>query len=152
MGGPVTHRGLRGFVLAVAAAALAVSAAATPPVRPPGDELRALLEDQAAAWTRGDLDAFCAVYADDATFISPSGITHGRQAVLDRYRKKYVDKAGMGSLRLEVLEVRGADASHASVVARWTLTWPDKPKAEGLTLIVFSRTPNGWRIVQDASM
>ena len=31
-----------------------------------GHEVLALLERQAAAWTRGDLDAFCSVYADEA--------------------------------------------------------------------------------------
>jgi beta-aspartyl-peptidase (threonine type) len=117
------------------------------------DEIQALLRAQAEAWTRGDLDAFCSVYADDATFISPSGMTHGRRAVLDRYRDKYEDKAAMGALTLEVLETRSLGSPQASsVIARWTLTWPDKPKAEGLTLLVFTRTKDGWRILQDASM
>jgi uncharacterized protein (TIGR02246 family) len=137
------------LVLAGLIAAAASSAGAMPP---PDVEIRTLLHDQAEAWNRGDLPAFCAVYADDATFISPSGLTKGRQAVLDRYQKKYVDKAGMGSLTLEVLEVRALHAGSASIVARWTLTWPDKPKAEGLTLLVFTKTKAGWRILQDASM
>jgi uncharacterized protein (TIGR02246 family) len=116
-------------------------------------EIASLLRTQAEAWTRGDLDAFCSVYAEDATFVTPKGETHGRQAVLDRYRAKYKDKAGMGTLALEVLEVRELAAGGvASAVARWTLTWPDKPKAEGLTLLVFWKTKEGWRIVQDASM
>ena len=139
---------MRGAVVAcfVVAHAL-VARAATPDA-----EIGALLREQSAAWNRGDLPAFCAVYADDATFISPSGLTKGRQAVLDRYRKKYVDKAGMGTLTLEIQEVRALKAATASVVARWTLAWPDKPKAEGLTLLVLTLTPDGWRIVQDASM
>jgi len=132
-------------------AACAFEASAVPPSLPES-QIRTLLSDQAAAWNRGDLPAFCAVYADDATFISPSGLTKGRQAVLDRYLKKYVDKAGMGSLTLEIEELRAASDSSASVVARWTLAWPDKPKAEGLTLLVLSKTKDGWRIVQDASM
>jgi uncharacterized protein (TIGR02246 family) len=133
--------------------ALCVSCSGAVPPGPPDLEIQKLLNDQAAAWTRGDLQAFCAVYADDATFISPSGLTKGRQAVLDRYRKKYVDKAGMGSLALEVLETRALASPHAlSAIARWTLTWPDKPKAEGLTLLVFTKAKAGWRIVQDASM
>ena len=115
-------------------------------------KVRAILEEQAAAWSRGDLEAFCSIYADDATFVSPSGLTQGRQAVLERYRKKYVDRAGMGSLSLEVREVRMIDRSAASVVARWVLTWPDKPKAEGLTLLVLRQINGAWRIVQDASM
>lgn len=132
-------------------AACALAASAGPPSLPES-QIRTLLGDQAVAWNRGDLPAFCAVYADDATFISPSGLTKGRQAVLERYLKKYVDKAGMGSLTLEIEEVRAASDSSASVVARWTLAWPDKPKAEGLTLLVLSKTKDGWRIVQDASM
>jgi beta-aspartyl-peptidase (threonine type) len=116
-------------------------------------EIASLLRAQAEAWTRGELDAFCSVYADDATFISPSGMTQGRQAVLDRYRAKYKDKVGMGTLTLTVLETRSLSSRAAvSAIARWTLTWPDKPTAEGLTLLVFMKTRAGWRIVQDASM
>ena len=134
--------------VAVLCLALAVTTAAAAPAQ----ELAKLLDEQAAAWTRGDLEAFCAVYADDATFITPTGLTKGRQAVLDRYRKKYVDKAGMGALTLAIEEVRATETASASVVARWKLTWPDKPEASGLTLIVFVKTRGGWRIVQDASM
>lgn len=139
---------MRGVVVALLLAASAYGAgAATPDVA-----IGSLLREQSTAWNRGDLEAFCAVYADDATFISPSGLTKGRQAVLARYRKKYVDKAGMGSLSLDIQEVRSLQPASASVVARWTLTWPDKPKASGLTLLVLTLTPQGWRIVQDASM
>jgi uncharacterized protein (TIGR02246 family) len=139
---------MRGLVLAWLLAACACGAGAAHFEL----EVGRLLHDQSAAWNRGDLEAFCAVYAEDATFVSPSGLTTGRQAVLDRYRKKYVDKEGMGSLTLDVKEMRAQPPAGASVVARWTLTWPDKPKAQGLTLLVLTRTPDGWRIVQDASM
>lgn len=124
---------------------LAAALAATAWIQP-------FLNEQAAAWSRGDLDAFCAVYADDATFVSPSGVTHGRQAVLERYRKKYVDKAGMGSLKLEVQETRALGPDAVSATARWTLSWPDKPAVEGMTLLVFVKTKGGWKILQDASM
>lgn len=139
---------MKRIVVALLLAATACGAgAATPDVA-----IGALLREQSAAWNRGDLDAFCSVYADDATFLSPSGLTKGRQAVLARYRKKYVDKDGMGSLSLDIQEVRSLQPATASVVARWTLTWPDKPEAQGLTLLVLTLTPHGWRIVQDASM
>ena len=115
-------------------------------------EITALLDTQAAAWSRGDLDAFCAVYADDASFVTPTGMTSTRQAVLERYRAKYKDKAGMGTLRLDIVEFRELAPQAASVIARWTLTWPGKPEVSGLTLIVFEKSAAGWRIVQDASM
>lgn len=112
----------------------------------------AVLEKQVHAWNRGDLEAFVSVYAEDAAFVSPTGLTRGRQAVLDRYRKRYPDKAAMGTLSLEVLETRLADIHGASVVARWSLTYPDKPAASGLTLLVLRPRGDAWVIVQDASM
>jgi uncharacterized protein (TIGR02246 family) len=134
------------------------------------DEVRravaGVLERQVQAWNRGDLEGFTSVYAEDAAFVSPTGLTRGRPAVLDRYRKRYPDKAAMGTLSLEVIENRlawGIDASMtgdavaggihgASVVARWSLTYPDKPAASGLTLLVLHARGGTWLIVQDASM
>ena len=79
-------------------------------------------------------------------------MTQGRAALVERYRQRYPDRAAMGTLALEVLEVRPGGESVASVVARWTLAYPDKPAVSGLTLLVFQRLPAGWQIVQDASM
>src|SRR5690348_12006781 len=73
---------------------------------PATDNVKTLLLDQAKAWNAGDLDAFCSVYADDATFVSPSGVTQGRGNVLARYKKRYPDKAAMGTLSFEFLETR----------------------------------------------
>jgi peptidoglycan/xylan/chitin deacetylase (PgdA/CDA1 family) len=39
-----------------------------------------------------------------------------------------------------------------SVVARWTLAYPDKAPATGLTLLVLHRRSDGWEIIEDASM
>lgn len=144
----------------LAVAALAALAAIPPP--PPTaaarreDETRkalaAVLDRQVQAWNRGDLEAFVSVYADDAVFVSPTGLTRGRQAVLDRYRKRYPDKAAMGTLKLEIVETRLAAAEGASIVARWSLAYPDKPTASGLTLLVLHARDGAWLIVQDASM
>lgn len=114
--------------------------------------VEATLRVQSDHWNRGALEAFCSHYAEDATFISPSGKTSGRAALLERYRTRYPDRAAMGTLRLEVLEVRVAGRDAASVVARWSLRYPDKPEASGLTLIVLHRTGKTWSVVQDASM
>ena len=129
-------------------------------------EVTAALDRQVQAWNRGDLEGFVSVYAENATFVSPSGLTQGRQAVLDRYRKKYPDKAAMGTLSLVPVETRlswgiegsmygdavAGDVQGVSIVARWTLAYPDKPAASGLTLLVFHARGGQWLIVQDASM
>lgn len=124
----------------------------------PADEarLRAVLTAQADAWNRGDLEAFTGFYADDAVFLSPSGLTRGRDEVLSRYRKRYPDRAAMGRLAFEILDLRWAEGGGgASVAARWSLTYPEggPDDASGLTLLVLRRRgKTGWEIVQDASM
>lgn len=125
-----------------------------------------LLAAQAKAWNDGDVDRFCSVYADDAIFLSPSGVTRGRQAVIDRYKKRYPTKALMGTLALKVIDVRVAkgleytphgDAVpsrvHAvSVAAEWTISFPDKPAARGTTLLTLHPRGDSYAIVQDASL
>ena len=125
-----------------------------------------MIATQVEAWNRGDLPDFTSVYADDAVFLSPSGMVRGRQAVLDRYTTRYPDRAAMGTLRLDLDEIRpvwgmeitpGQDAvpgriHGASALGRWTLSYPDKEPSTGRTLLVLSRAGNRWTIVQDASM
>src|SRR5262245_23277030 len=133
----------------LATAALLFGAAVSAP--DPAHEAAAVLDAQIAAWNRGDLEAFCALYADDAVFASPTGLNRGRAAVLERYRKRYPDRTSMGTLAFEKQDVR-ATADAVSIVARWRLSYRDRPEASGLTLVVLRRTPDGWRLVQDASM
>lgn len=129
-------------------------------------EVQAHLDDQIEAWNRGDLEAFCAGYDEDALFISPSGSTRGRDEILSRYRKRYTDREAMGTLGFEVLEMRpvqGVEISMlgdarpggvhtVSVAARWSLRYPDREEASGLTLIVLQRRGDRWSIIHDASM
>ncbi len=131
--------------------------------------VEALLKTQSEAWNRGDLDTFTSVYAEDASFLSPTGLTQGRQQVLERYRRRYPDRKAMGTLSLEIIEVRPAQGIEVtpladarpsrvhglSVAARWKLAYPDQPgkkTAEGLTLLVLRPRGKSWEIVEDASM
>ncbi len=151
------HVAVISLLLAVVPVALPATAPASPMgARDARADVEALLARQAEAWSRGDLESFCGVYAEDALFVSPTGLTRGRRAVLERYRKRYPDARAMGRLTLDVLDFHAAPAAgepaSASVVARWTLAYSDRPKLEGLTLLVLDRTSAGWRIVRDASM
>ena len=117
------------------------------------EEVRRAIETQVAAWNRGDLDGFCALYAEDALFVSPAGLTRGRALVRERYEKKYgTDKSSMGTLAIEVIEARALDAGAVSVAAKWTLEWSNRDPATGHTLIVFTRRDGSWQLVQDASL
>lgn len=115
-----------------------------------GHEVLALLDAQAAAWSRGDIESFCSIYADDAVFVSPSGVSRGRAEVLARYKKKYVDRKAMGTLKLTPIDVRSG-VDEVSIVAKWELSYPDKPTVSGHTVVVFKKLEAGWRLVHDAS-
>ena len=59
-----------------------------------GEDIKAVLFAQQAAWNRGDLDGFMAGYvrSDELRFASGGTITYGWQTTLERYRKHYPDK------------------------------------------------------------
>lgn len=130
-------------------------------------EIEAILQAQSEDWSRGDVEAFTSAYAQDCTYISATaGLVQGRDALTERYRTGWPDPEAMGSLRLDILEIRPAYVTMKqlfgviesegiggmSIVARWTLTYQDGEPATGLTLIVFRRIDGEWQIVQDASM
>jgi uncharacterized protein (TIGR02246 family) len=129
-------------------------------------EIETLFNDSIEAWNRGDLEAFCYHYADDARFTSPSGLNRGREEVLARYLERYPDRAAMGELSFEFDEIRligGTEVSMlgdavpgrphgAAVTARWILSYPDKEPASGRTLVILQRIGGRWQIVEDASM
>jgi len=115
--------------------------------------LHGLLNAQADDWNEGKLDKFCSIYTDNAVFIAPSGETIGRNAILERYQKKYSTPEKRGRLTLvpKHTEILGAGTS-AAIVLRWKIEKPDKIPAEGWSLVVFKKSQNAWMIVQDASM
>jgi peptidoglycan/xylan/chitin deacetylase (PgdA/CDA1 family) len=130
------------------------------------DAIHALLAQQAKDWNRGELQGFYEVYAEDATFVTPTGVTRGRAEVLSRDSKLYPDRGYMGTLSFEIQEIRLAkgiefssfgDALPSrvhgiSVLVRRTLKHPDMPPVTGLSLLVLHRKGDGWEIVEDASM
>jgi uncharacterized protein (TIGR02246 family) len=130
---------------------LLVLVAGGPDAGTPSENAKAFLNEQVAAWNSGDLEAFTGSYSEDATFISPKGVSKGRSEVLARYKKNYPDKAAMGTLGFEILEARVAQGA-VSVAAKWTLTYPNRPAATGHTLLVLHPRGKSWMIVQDASM
>ena len=129
-------------------------------------EIEALLDAQGEDWSRGDLEAFTSIYSDNCLYLSTSGMVEGRDALLQRYRNRYPDEAARGKLTLDIIEIRPAfvtvrsvlpvlkssDIGGVAVVARWTLSYPDRDASTGFTLLVFRRIEGKWRIVHDASM
>ncbi|HEY1402557.1 MAG TPA: DUF4440 domain-containing protein [Pyrinomonadaceae bacterium] len=114
--------------------------------------IRAVLDAQAAAWNRGDVEGYMDGYerAETTTLISGDAITRGWQTVTDRYKKAYDTPEKMGTLAFGDIEVKPLSEFYANVVGRWQLTRA-KDTPHGRFALIFRRTNAGWRIVQDTT-
>jgi len=113
-------------------------------------EISAVLKMQQDAWNRGDIDAFMNGYSrsDETLFVSGDDVTRGWQKVLDRYKKKYSDRAEMGTLTFSNLEITPLSNDSAVALGSWKLNRAnDQP--HGRFTLIFRRLPEGWRIVHD---
>src|SRR5437588_11366471 len=116
----------------------------------PKSEIESVLHAQQEAWNRGDIDAFMNGYSrsDETVFVSGDEVTRGWQKVLDRYRKKYSDRAKMGTLTFSNLEITGLSNDSAVVLGSWKLKRAsDEP--HGRFTLIFRRLADGWKIVHD---
>ena len=112
--------------------------------------VRAVIEAQAAAWNRGDVNGYMEGYAKEetTTFVSGDTITRGWQTVHDRYAARYDTREKMGTLAFSELELRPLSEFYIMATGRWQLTrLSDTPR--GRFTLIFRRTAAGWRIVHD---
>ena len=112
--------------------------------------VRAVLEEQAAAWNRGDVAGYMEGYAKEeaTTFVSGDQLTRGWQTVRDRYAARYDTREKMGTLAFSELEFKPLSEFYIMATGRWRLTRAaDTP--HGRFTLIFRRTNAGWRIVHD---
>jgi len=116
------------------------------------DAIKAVLEAQAAAWNRGDLEGYMDGYdrSPNTEFVGGDTITHGWQTVLDRYRKNYSPREKMGALTFSELEITILSKDAALVLGRWRLKRANE-EPHGTFSLLFRKTKAGWRIVHDHS-
>lgn len=112
--------------------------------------IRAVLEEQVAAWNRGSIDGFMAGYlrSPDTRFASGGDVTMGWDTVRDRYGKRYATREQMGRLQFELMEIRPLSRREALVFGRWKLMRAEDAPT-GLFTLLMKRTPEGWRIEHD---
>jgi beta-aspartyl-peptidase (threonine type) len=144
------------FAIPVAGAALllvvsvkTVSGADRP--KDPKAAIQKVLDDQVAAWNKGDLEGFMAGYwkSPDLSFYSGKDKTRGWQATYERYRKRYqAEGREMGKLTFSDIEIEVLGPDSAFVRGRFKLA-TSKEDLGGLYTLIFKKLPEGWRIVHD---
>ena len=114
------------------------------------NKIRKVLEEQVAAWNRGDLEGFMQGYwkSEEMTFVSGNNVSKGWQAAFDRYKKGYDTREKMGVLSFSELEINVLGKKAAFVKGRFTLERKDD-KPTGMFTLVFRKTEDGWKVVHD---
>ena len=113
-------------------------------------EIETVLTKQAAAWNRGDIDAFMDHYwkSDELTFSSGGQTTRGWKPTKEGYQRRYPTREQMGQLKFSQLDITLLGDSAALVLGRWKLTRDPAPVGGNFTLI-FRRIDGKWVIIHD---
>ena len=114
--------------------------------------IRQLLDQQTAAWNRGDIDRFMDGYweNDSLMFIGKSGVTYGWTNTLNNYKRGYPDTAAMGKLRFELLTVKRLSDEYYFVVGKWFLQ-RSIGNIGGHYNLLFRKINGKWVIIADHS-
>jgi ketosteroid isomerase-like protein len=109
-----------------------------------------VMDDQAAAWNRGNIEGFMQGYwkSEDLVFVSGDKITRGWQQTLDNYKRAYGGAGAMGALKFTDVTVNVISKDAAVVLGSWSLT-REKDQPKGKFTLVFRKFREGWRNVHD---
>lgn len=110
-----------------------------------------MLVRSAAAWNRGDLDAFVSDYAADSTttFVSGGRAQHGFAWIREHYGPSFAPGVPHDSLRFEEWAVRPLGADYALATARFVLFRGDSTTSSGPFTLVLRRERRDWKIIHD---
>ncbi|MFZ0637197.1 MAG: DUF4440 domain-containing protein [Candidatus Acidiferrales bacterium] len=112
--------------------------------------IREVLDQQTAAWNRGDTEAFMAGYwkSDRTEFVGAGGIVRGWDKVHERYQRVYPDAKAMGHLTAGNMQIQMLSPTAAYVVGEYHLV-RETGHLDGVYTLIVRKFPEGWRIVHD---
>ena len=114
------------------------------------NDVARILDAQAEAWNRGDIEDFMEHYwkSDALTFSGGGKTVRGWAATLDRYKQRYPTREKMGQLRFDIDRVQVLGETAALVLGRYHLTIGDETP-QGNFSLVFERIDGRWCIIHD---
>jgi ketosteroid isomerase-like protein len=109
-----------------------------------------VMHTQEEAWNRGDIESFMTTYwkSDSLVFVGKTAPAYGWQTTLEHYKQTYPDKAAMGQLSFEIIQLKVLDATNAFVLGGWKLT-REKDTPGGYFTLWFRKIKGEWKIVCD---
>lgn len=122
---------------------------AGPAVAAPRDEAMRALEEQMAAWNRGDLESALGAYWDspEMLWVNKGGVERGFRPFAEAMRKDHASNpAAMGRYDGTILEARDLAPDTALIVVRWSITSAGK-KMGGVSTQIWRPVDGRWRAV-----
>lgn len=119
----------------------------------PQQTISEILQTQAAAWNKGDIEAYMKAgywQSDSLLFIGSKGLTYGFDNTLKNYKRSYPSAEKMGQLRFSQLQFKPIADDHYFVIGRWELKRKGGDLSGYFTLL-FQKIDGNWRIVADHS-
>jgi len=112
-----------------------------------------ILDAQAAAWNRGDLDGFMATYdrSPETTYIGATGLITGFDGIRARYAPLFEEGAERDSVRFTDLDARPLDPRFGLVTARYVLFRGGQTTSTGPFTLILMHVEGAWMIVHDQS-
>lgn len=113
-------------------------------------EIKAVLFDQQEAWNEGSLEKFMKGYwkSSDLAFIGSKGVTKGWDQTLNNYQKAYKDKAAMGKLSFDILDLRALGPQSCLMIGKYTLT-RENDEPSGYFNLIWEKIGGQWFITTD---
>ncbi|CAG5009542.1 hypothetical protein DYBT9275_04521 [Dyadobacter sp. CECT 9275] len=115
------------------------------------DAIFSVLNTQVAAWNEGKIDRFMEGYwqSDSLMFVGKSGVTYGYLSTYENYVKRYPDRATMGTLKFEFINISFPSAETAFLVGKFYLSRPAKGDLSGFYTLLWKKIKGKWYIVCD---
>ncbi|MCP4411672.1 MAG: nuclear transport factor 2 family protein [Gammaproteobacteria bacterium] len=115
------------------------------------EQILHIMSIQEKAWNNADLEGFMQAYwkSEELKFIGKSGIQYGWQLTLDNYKKSYPDKATMGTLHFDVLQIEIVKNT-AFVLGKWQLSRVEDT-LKGFYTLYWRKVDGQWKIIIDHS-
>ncbi|MES2804316.1 MAG: nuclear transport factor 2 family protein [Bacteroidota bacterium] len=115
-------------------------------------EIKAVLEKQRLDWNNGDMIGYMQGYlkSDSLLFVGKTGPFYGWEKNLQVYQQVYPDKAAMGNLTFDIIQIKMIDKKYAFVLGGWNLQM-EKGEQKGFFTLLVEKFKEGWKIVVDHS-